>query len=319
MSTVHPEETEALSPPYTHPFRQWDKRSWIRSKHLSEGTLDDGTPFPLSLVALARHPLVAQNPVRQEQVLAFRALAHLEFTTLLELEHINPVCGALAQGQSRVPLSLEERQDALRIYCDEGGHALIVEHLAQRLESHHGVDRRLLGRPGFDTALRELMLEHAQVSPELMRTFFVAISETLITQLLGQVPKDVTVASAVRAVIRAHASDEAHHREFFRWYLPRLWQELTPPEQEQIGRVLPEMLWAFLGPDEQVDLRILRAVGFAPREAMQILEETYPPEEVLGSVLHAARPTLKLFAQAGVMRAPSIRRWFLQRELWLEP
>lgn len=319
MPPVSHEELEVTPPPYTHPFRQWDKRSWIRSKHLSEGDLDDGAPFPLSLVALARHPLVAKDPVRQEQVLAFRALAHLEFTTLLELEHINPVCGALAQGQSRVPLSLDERQDALRIYCDEGGHALIVEHLAQRLESHHALDRRVLGRPGFDTSLRELMLEHSQAPQELVRTFFVAISETLITQLLGQVPKDVTVASAVRAVLRAHASDEARHREFFRWYLPRLWQELAPPEQEQIGRMLPQMLWAFLAPDEQLDLRILRALGFGARESEQILAESYPPDQVAAAVLQAARPTLKLFIQAGVMRAPSIRRCFLQRELWLEP
>lgn len=56
-------------------------------------------------------------------VLAYRLLGHLQFTTLLELNHVNPICSILAPGQAPISLTTEQRNDTLRIYCDESGHA----------------------------------------------------------------------------------------------------------------------------------------------------------------------------------------------------
>lgn len=55
-------------------------------------------------------------------VLAYWLLGHLQFTTLLELNHVNPICSTLAEGQVPISLTREQRNDALRIYCDESGH-----------------------------------------------------------------------------------------------------------------------------------------------------------------------------------------------------
>ncbi len=74
-------------------------------------------------------------------------------------------------------------------------------------------------------------------------------------------PPGKTAASAVRAVLRDHAADEAHHREFFRWYFARLWRTLGGGGQLLVGRLLPELLWAFLGPDRRLDLNILGSLG----------------------------------------------------------
>jgi hypothetical protein len=304
---------------YTHPFQHWDKRSWIRSKPLATETLDDGLAFPLSIVPLANHPEIAASHREQGLVLAYRALAHLQFTTLLELEHVNTVCGALAVGDSRVPLTLGQRQDALRIYCDEGGHALFVEVLANSLEAAYGLDRSILGRPHYDGIIIELLGTYArQLSPQLLHCFFVAVSETLITKLLSEVPNDRTVASSVRAVLRDHAADEARHREFFRWYFPKLWEALEEEEQRLVGQLLPEFIWAFLGPDLALDRNILLAVGYGRRKAQRILDETYRKDVVAASVRQASRPTLKLFQQAGVLSNPEHQRHFQERQLWIE-
>jgi hypothetical protein len=318
MSTAIGLVTDPVPQNYSQPFRHWNERSWIRSKPFTEGSLEDGTAFPLAIIPLANHPRIAKDRKQQSQVLAWRALAHLEFTTVLELVHVNPVCSALAQGQSQVPLTISQRQDALRIYCDEGGHALMVELLAQQVQDLYGLDRSALGRPGFDDIISGLLQEHAgSLPPELLHCFFVAVSETLITKLLSEVPNDKTVASAVRAVLRDHAADESRHREFFRWYFPLLWNSLDGQEKQLVGRLLPDLLWAFLGPDRRLDLNILSSLGYDRREAGQILDETYRPEAVAAYVNHAARPTLQLFQQAGVMDDTSTRLYFQERHLWL--
>jgi hypothetical protein len=301
---------------YRTPFRRWDQCSWIRSKPVTDDSLEGGAPFPASIVPLAAHPEVASCPERKNELLAYRALAHLEFTTLLELEHVNAVCKSLAQGEAPVTLTLEQRHDALRIYCDEGGHALIVELLAKRLEALHQIDRRILGRPRFDQIISRLLEERArEIPPHLIRYFFVTVSETLITKLLSEIPNDHTVVPAVRAVLRDHASDEAHHREYFRWLFPKIWAALSTEEKVRVGCLLPEFLWAFLGPDRALDFNILRAVGFTRRSAARIIRETYDAQTVAAHVRQAAKPTLKLFEDAGVLSDPLVMECFLKHRL----
>ena len=55
-------------------------------------------------------------------VLAYRLLEYLQSTTLFELNHVNSICSILAQGQALISLTIEQRNDALRIYYEESGH-----------------------------------------------------------------------------------------------------------------------------------------------------------------------------------------------------
>src|SRR6185436_551746 len=102
------------------PFNRWESSSWIRNKPVRTGDFD-GLPFASSLVPLAEHRLIRENEPARLRLLAYRLLAHLQFTTLLELRHINPVCASLVNGEGLWELTSEQRNDALRIYCDEGG------------------------------------------------------------------------------------------------------------------------------------------------------------------------------------------------------
>jgi hypothetical protein len=303
-------------PMYGTPFHYWDRSSWIRSKPVTQAPTDVGLPFPISIVPLASHPEVASRPRNQVKLLAYRALAHLKFTTVLELEHVNVVCRALAQGLSPVPMTAEQRHDALRIYCDEGGHALIVELLARDLATIHDLDRSVLGQPQFDRTLQEIRENWGrELSPLLLDSCFVSVSETLITKLLSEVPKDLSVTPAVRQVLRDHAADEGHHREYFCWFFQMLWRVLPDDARQLVGRLLPEFLLAFLGPDRALDLAILKALGYPPRTAARIIRETYEADRVEAGIRHAATSTLQLFHQTGVLSDASVLEHFVARRL----
>jgi hypothetical protein len=296
-------------------FSRWHESSWIRSKPVREEPIS-GLPFSPDLVPLAAHPAIAQDPARQLAVLAYRLLSHLKFTTLLELNHVNPVCSALGQGKAHVSLTTEQRNDALKIYCDEGGHALFVELFSTQVERTYGLNRAAVGRPNFDRSLEKMIAEYqTRLSPDLLKLFFVTISETLVTKILNDVPHDPQVAPVVRAVIGDHAADEALHSAYFRSLFPVFWHHLTMPEQEELMRILPRFLWAFLEPDRPLDYCILRQLGLNAKDAEGILAEVYAPEQVAHAVRQAAAPTLKMFAMAGVFELPMAEQVFADYEL----
>lgn len=303
---------------YRRPFSAWDEESWIRSKPVRR-TGFDGHAFPPRLVPLASHPRLAGQPELCRRLLALRLLSHLQFTTLLELEHVNVVCSKLARGKCDVSLTLEQRNDALRIYCDEGGHALFVELLSSEVERQYGVSRAVLTRPRFDAVLEQMLSQFGAAVPlDLLHLMFVSVSETLVTKILREIPGDRETAPIVREVIGDHARDEGTHSVFFHWLFPRVWRASTPAQQQILGAILPEFLWAFLGPDLENERRVLCSLGVPDEEARGLLDEVYAPHIVAKNVRLAAQPTLRMFASAGVLSSATIAEAFAARELYEE-
>lgn len=300
---------------YRSPFSRWDEISWIRSKPIRENKFF-GLPFSPDLVPLANHHAICHDRNLWMAVLAYGLLAHLQFTTLLELNHVNPICSNLAQGQAPIALTIQQRNDALRIYCDEGGDALFVELFSTQVEEIFNIKHSVLGRPQFDRTLENIVATNQnRLSPNLIQLFFVTVSETLVTKVLNDVPHDPQVASVVRDIIGDRAADEALHSIYFRRLFPVLWHNLSQSEKEEIGQILPKLIWAFLSPDLQVDYNILKQLGFNTKDAEGILEEVYVPKQVAQIVRQAASPTLKMFELAGVFSIPAVKQAFANYEL----
>lgn len=304
--------------PYPQPLRYWDDRSWIRSKPLRIDSIE-GYPFPPELVPLLNHPLLNEGMELKLKVMAYRLLEHLKFTTVLELEHVNLVCSDLGRGVSPVNMTLEQKNDALKIYCDEGGHALFVENLARAVETRYSVSGDVLGTPFFHSEMNRLLdAKKDEISPSILHQFFVAVSETLVTKILRDIPHDMRVSEMVRKVIGDHATDEAMHSVYFRWYFPQLWNAIGEKERIVVGKTLPELVWVFLGPDKEVDHRVLETLGFEFHVREQIISEIYPPDKVAASVRNAASPTIEMFRKCGLFEIPEIRDAFVSKSLILE-
>jgi hypothetical protein len=254
-----------------------------------------------------------------QQLLAYRLLSHLQFTTVLELEHVNGVCSKLARGCYELELSCGQKNDALRIYCDEGGHALFVELLSREVELLHQVDRRALGQARFQSVLARLFSEYGNlVHRDWLHLFFVCVSETLVSKILREIPRDPSVAPAVREVIGDHARDEGTHSVYFHWLFPKAWQTLTGKQQEVLGALLPTLLDAFLAPDTACDERVLQALGVSSQVRRRLLEQTYDPTMIRDNVRTAAQPTLRMFANAGIFERAGTFEAFAAADLYLE-
>ncbi|MDJ0737933.1 MAG: diiron oxygenase [Nostocaceae cyanobacterium] len=296
-------------------FSRWNETSWIRSKPMREDSII-GLPFSPNLVPLASHQAIAQDNQLWMTVLAYRLLAHLQFTTLLELNHVNPICSALAQGKAPVYLNVGQRNDALKIYCDEGGHALFVEVLSTKVKEKFSLDDSVLGLPIFEKVMENIIAENqTQLSSDLIKLFFVTISETLVTKVLKQVPRDPKVATVVKNVIGDHAADEALHGAYFNDLFPILWNGISTLEKQEMVKVLPRLVWAFLGPDYDVEYNVLKALGFSEIDARGILQEVFIPNEVASNVRQAASPTLRMFEKAGVFEVHGAFQIFADYQL----
>jgi hypothetical protein len=307
-----------VSSGYRKPLASWDDESWIRSKPARRASCE-GFAFSPELVPMAQHPRFTEDTKLRERLLAFRLLTHLQFTTVLELAHVNAVCARLARDQYALDLTRDQKLDALRIYCDEGGHALFVELLSDAIERRHGIERSVLPKPRFHQVLEEIFEEHgSRIAPELLHLFFVSVSETLVTKILRDIPRDPRVAPLVREVIGDHARDEGTHSVYFHWLFPKAWERLPRPQQELLGQLLPRFLEAFLAPDISGEARVLQALGLDEDERKEVLAETYDPNGVRQGVRAAAQPTLRLFEGAGVFEQPSVVEAFLNRGLYLE-
>lgn len=78
---------------------------------------------------------------------------------------------------------------------------------------------------------------------------------------------------------------------------------------------MPQLVWAFLEPDNHVEYSILRQLGFNTEDAKGILAEVYVPRQVAQGVKQAANPTLKRFESAGVFSIPTVEQAFADYQL----
>lgn len=296
-------------------FSRWDQQSWIRAKPFRRGGFD-GLPFSPGLAPLASHSLFAHDDHKRQLVLAYRLLAHLTFTRTLEIDHINPICASLASNRVHFEVGEVQRGDALHIYCDEGGHALFVDQFAALITSAFSLDRRVAGTPQFINVLDRIIEQHRHaLDPQIIRLFFCAVSETLVSRVLFGIPQDPAVAPIVRQVINDHAMDERIHGAYFHGIFATMWNCLSAAERDTMGHVLPELVWTFLGPDRGLESSILLSLGIHSHDVPDILDEVYPPGEVGRRVREDAKPTLRMFAAAGVMEKPSIADEFRKFQL----
>ncbi len=65
-----------------------------------------------------------------------------------------------------------------------------------------------------------------------------------------------------------------------------------------------------MGPDHQVEYRILRQLGFTAEDAQGILEEIYVPGQVAQAVRQAVSPTLKMFEATSVFSISAVEQAF---------
>ncbi|MGC5329153.1 diiron oxygenase [Micromonospora sp. DT62] len=302
LVTLHGPRGEHPAPDfrYRSRFGRWDERASVRVKPWprTEQAPDDSVYFPPEHVPVLDHPLVAaKGPQVAQELLVRRLHEYLHFTVELEQLAVIPVASSISRGRSGLVLPAEMRADAYKIVTDEAWHAQFSYTLQEEIAARTGVPPDDRATPAFVERLDRV---RSRLDPGLRGAealMFAVVSETLISAILSIIPNDRRVAPVVRQIVRDHAEDEGRHHSYFRDVLTVFWRSLSASEHVRIGRLLPEIIHAFLAPDHRATVDALLAVGLSPTEVEQVVVESYPTAAVAEDVGRAAATTVRYLAE----------------------
>lgn len=280
---------------YESRFREWDTKSWVRSKPHQLAPFEDSLDFfSASITPVFAHPKVGKAPIRvKRDLLVLQLYTYLEFTVWLEMGPVNEVCDLLRRPGFLPWLPEQMKDDALKVYVDEGGHAEMSHALTVATEKWTHI-RPLKLEPAFLEVLDRMVSREEEEFADLIKLFFVIISETLITGTLLKLPRDEQVQLAVRELAADHANDESRHHAYFRQVFEFIWPRLPYELKTKLGPLLPEMILAFLSPDTNYMKRVLEQF---PREFPlpgDIVQEIATSASTSVGIFESATPTLKM-------------------------
>lgn len=295
----------------------WDTTSGVRSlpRRLLGNDLSEGKKlFPPRLVPHLDHPLVADLDSAQRDRLLVRSLyQYLEFTIHIETSLVNSATIRIAKESLPMTVSDATRLDALKIYTDEAYHALFSMDLIHQIEGatksprvgSAASDARAYDR-GRQYAAEPLLLDY----PILAELVQAVIMETAITSILSDIPNDDSIATVVRAVIADHARDEKVHHAFFSHIFRELWATLSQHQRALVGRAVPQMMLAILGPRRTELSSCLRSVGITPDQTREVIADIYTDQHAKAQVRRIGRAAIALFVRVGMLNDRGVAEGF---------
>lgn len=130
---------------------------------------------------------------------------------------------------------------------------------------------------------------------------FAIVSETLISGMLSQIPRDDRLPLSVRNIVRDHAEDEGRHHVYFRTLLTHLWPALGRAERQAVGPLIPAVVYAFLEPDYAQTAHHLRGIGLTGEQIDQVITESWPTDRIQSSVAAAASQLTRYLSEVGAL------------------
>lgn len=302
--------------PAVRAFDAWDTRAWVRRCSTASAPQGDGAEFfPARLVPHLGHPAVlAATPAQRTYLAAQHLYQWLNFTVDFEVSVVNRAAATMANGTCGVRLPEAAAATAYKIYVDEGFHSLESLRVLRQVEASSGIGALPYD---FSRFLRRLDAVGAGQPGDqrLVRLLQVVVFETLITAILADIPNDHRVLPVVRQVVADHAIDERRHHAYFAAFFRELWANLGPPARKVTALLLAPLVLESLQPATRPAFDALVACGFAEPEARDIVADAYDEASVTAGVRFAARNTIALFKDCGVLEQPGARDAFARAGL----
>jgi P-aminobenzoate N-oxygenase AurF len=207
------------------------------------------------------------------------------------------------------------REDAFKLCTDEAHHAYFSDDVERQVVQATGLVPDYHGTPRFLRQLRTLQRDLPSELIVLSELLFSVVSETLISTILAQIPKDERVVTAVRNIVADHAEDEGRHSAYFSQFFAYLWPQLSCEQRSVLGPLLPRFIRTFLEPDLEAVGRGLARYPLEHDQVRTVLEQCYPTARIAADARQAAKGTLRLFEHSGVLDDPRIADAFRACEL----
>jgi para-aminobenzoate N-oxygenase AurF len=266
--------------------------------------------FPEYSCNLFDHPAVQQAPEKvRHDLLVLQLYYYLRFTVFLELGPVTEVCKLLCIKEVLPWLVPDMKAEAFKIYTEEIEHAYMYHDVFLEIEQATAV-APLNNKPVFLSRIDRIIQQADSDFHSWTKLFFVIVSETLITNQLVRLPNDANLQPVVRELVREHAHDEARHHAFFKKIFKLTWQQLHPDTRQRIGVQLPDLIAAYLRPDEFSMLEMLQRFPDVFPEPQDMLNALFSPQANRARILTAALPTLQMFQTNGMFSDERIAEAF---------
>ncbi|MEX5341512.1 diiron oxygenase [Pseudomonas sp. I2] len=200
-------------------FHDWHQNSAVRSRPyaylLTPQDLADTDPerwYPTSLNPVLSLSEVTKLPSSTRLNAHVAHLVHfLDYTTTLELTVVNDAVASMTLGALKQNFDAVDQRAALKLYTDEGYHALFSRQIADQLVEHFDIARH----PAMRLLLLNQYIEQTPSTYKSLAVFMIAfVSETIITRELLDLSREQLV-EPVFHMLRDHLHDEARHSVFF--------------------------------------------------------------------------------------------------------
>ena len=317
MTTVNEQRVTvpgcATGPPaeaYDSRFLNWHGRASVRTQPrrvLADGsvTSEDGGRvlfFPPELAPAARHPLLTERGGSAVHRLLVRSLyQYLHFTQVLEQIAVIPVTTDISLGRTGITVPARMQADAFAITTDEAWHAQFSHDFIDQVNTASAVPPFFPVQPRFVRRLDEIRHSLPPDCRRLVDLVFAVVSETLVSAILTDIPRDERLPPALRALVADHAADEGRHHAYFRSFLQVLWPQVDARERRVVGPRIPDFVRAFLEPDLSAVAAALRAEGLPDRHLAAVLDESYLEARTTDRIAAAARATIRSFRGVGAL------------------
>ncbi|WP_082044664.1 diiron oxygenase [Pseudomonas sp. C5pp] len=278
-------------------FRDWHLSSAVRSRpyvyKFSEADFSQSEPglwFPAALSpVLAHDSLKAFSKQELRALHVYHLVYFMDYTTELEIAHVNEAVQCIVIGGLKKYFEDGERCIALKLYADEGYHALFSRDIAGQVARHFDLMRAKSTRiMGLDRILEKSPLEFRC----LTRFCIAFVSETLIASELLKLSRGSLVGPVAHMFID-HLHDEGRHAIFFSECFVRLWRKISVCEKNYVVQVLLEVLAVFCRPDIPFLQMLFEGRPVIGNEIVVYLESNWSARmlEVSGPTLRAIQRT----------------------------
>lgn len=288
---------------YVGMYNDWKCIVTNKNRALPIEKLEGSLPFPRRLVPVVGHELVRNgSPDVYFKLLTRHLMSYLDFTEELEHKVVNQVTYNIGRRTTGFTLPEEMADDAWKIYIEEAIHAKSSDDLLRAIQLSSGVLFQTPPTHPFLVSLGRIMDENPGYE-QLIMLFFSIVSETMISGILSDIPRDKSVQSNVREVIREHSIDEGRHHKYFSQLLNFVWPQLSEEQMDVIGPLFPFFILDFLRPNLENVRRDLEYVGFSESKSTQIVEDSYSEFDFIGNAKKVSRHTLRYLRDADVFRS----------------
>lgn len=284
-------------------FNAWNSTSSVRSRPyeytLSKLDLEDDYPehwFPISLTPLVTQPSVRCLPRESRLTIHIGYLLHfLDYTTDLEITYVNRAVSCITHDSLANIFNADEHLTALKLYTDEGYHALFSKELSTQISKHFHLPRKRSLRLKH---LDRLTLGYSGKRLELTLFTIAFISETIIVRELSWLSKGDLIPPVLN-IFQDHLIDEAKHSSFFAHAFIKLWPQLPRNERDFFVMNLIRIVHIFFRPDALFIHSITSKHPNAAREALCIMRKSWKSR-----IIDTTTLTIRAIRQTDILDTP---------------